>query len=117
MGRRILVVLAGAVALAGILPWLVAASPARADVLISPPGGTVRLGHSIRTGVWYQAYSGGPRWVKLSITHERKVVWSRRVTATTTWKYYGYRPRATGIFAVRCVVDEGRSSFRVRVRR
>lgn len=37
------------------------AAPASADVLVNYDGGTVRLGQSLDVGVWYQAFSGGPR--------------------------------------------------------
>ena len=37
------------------------AAPASADVLVNYDGGTTRLGQSLDVGVWYQAFSGGPR--------------------------------------------------------
>ena len=40
---------------------IVTASPAAADVLVNDDAGTIYPGQSLEVGVWYQAYSGGPR--------------------------------------------------------
>jgi hypothetical protein len=93
-------------------------APARAVVLISAPPSSVTLGRSITSGVWYQSYSGGPRWAKISIlARDRRVLWSRQVTASASWKYYRYRPRRTGVYFLRYKTAAGATSFRIRVRR
>ena len=96
----------------------IVAGPARAVVLVSAPPSSVTLGRSITSGVWYQSYSGGPRWAKISVlARDRRVLWSRQVTASTSWKYYRYRPRRTGVYFLRYKTAGGATSFRIRVRR
>lgn len=115
---RILAAAIGLVALILLVTAVLDVVPARADVLVSPPSSNIKLGQSITSGVWYQSYSGGPRWARISVlTRDRTVLWSRRVMATGSWKYYRYRPRRTGVYILRYRTPGGVTSFRVRVTR
>ncbi|HEY3021488.1 MAG TPA: hypothetical protein VGJ32_14920 [Solirubrobacteraceae bacterium] len=96
---------------------LALAATASADVLVNDPGHSIRCGHSLRVGVWYQQFSGGPRWARISIeTPGGKVLMRLRVTATTHWRYWSYRPRCGRTVVVRYQVARGTATFRVKVR-
>lgn len=95
------------------------APAAQASVLIhslSPL--TKRCGAVIKTGVWHRddgAERG--RTVSISIrTLTGKTVWSKRVTARDTWRYFTYRPRCGRSYVVRYVVEGGVDESRVRIR-
>ena len=78
------------------------AAPASADVLVNSPDPHIGCGESIKTGVWYQSFSGGPRGATIQILSARKfVLWSKRVRATTTWRYWYYHPRCGRTYYVR----------------
>ena len=117
MRQRFTVSLAASAALMLLVLLLPAA--ARADVLVNAPSPHITLGQSIESGVWYQSYSGGPRWAKIAIlTSTKRVVWSRQVTASASgWHYYHYRPSKTGTYTLRYTTANGTSSFKVRVTR
>src|SRR4051812_39317759 len=73
---------------------LITAPPARADVLVHSPDSPIACGEDITVGVWYQAFSGGPRWARIYIESARKYVLAqKRVHATTRWRYWHYTPR------------------------
>ena len=109
--RLILVVIASLLVMA-------VAGPARADVLVNKPRGRVCVGGVIKTGVWYQSYSGGPRWFKVRILNPRdRVVFSARGRATTRWRYWKFRPRRPGLFRTVYRVPGWRAQFETRVRR
>jgi hypothetical protein len=76
---------------------------AGADVLYSAPKAKICLeGTSkIRIGIWYQAYSGGPRWFRIRIRHGGERVYTKNGHATTTWRYYGFDPPAISTWAGR----------------
>ena len=112
-----------------ILPALLSASlllpaAAQADVLVSPPTRSMTTSGCITMGVWYQSYSGGPRTVKVSVYYHGRRKMQRRITASTSWRYYTlycpgypnagtYRTRVTGAgwshasptFPTRVVID------------
>lgn len=104
--------IAAAVAAAALLPAV-----ARADVLVSYPKARISCGEDITVGVWYQAYSGGPRWARIYIESAHKYVLAHKtVHATTSWRYWQYTPRCGRTYYVRYVVPSGTITAKVRVR-
>lgn len=102
-----------------ILTALACSAPAAAsaDVLVSAPPPSIACGDHIEPGVWYQAYSGGPRWARVSIkTVSGATVASRRVRATTAWRYWSYTPRCGRKYTLRYETSDGNVEFSVRVR-
>jgi len=96
---------------------LAAMGPARADVLVNKPRGRVCVGEAIKTGVWYQAYSGGPRWFEVRILNPRdRVVFSARGRATKQWRYSKFYPQRTGVFRTVYRVPGWQARFETRVR-
>ncbi|MDQ3767297.1 MAG: hypothetical protein M3346_08135 [Actinomycetota bacterium] len=96
---------------------LAAMGQARADVLVNKPKGRICLGKAIKTGVWYQAYSGGPRWFKVRILNPRdRVVFSTRGKATRQWRYWKFHPQRAGVFRTVYRVPGWRARFETRVR-
>ncbi|HEX8121263.1 MAG TPA: hypothetical protein VF549_08360 [Solirubrobacteraceae bacterium] len=99
------------------LASLLLTAPARADVLVHYPDRSVACGEDIQLGVWYQEYSGGPRWARMSIRSARGyVLWRKSVRATTRWRYWHYTPRCGRTYTVRYVVAGGTLTAKVRVR-
>ena len=66
---------------------------ADADVLVNAiEPATVACGKSVMPGIWYQSFSGGPRWARMTIKNSRGViVWRKNATATTAWRYWHFR--------------------------
>lgn len=100
------------------LLFLAVMGPARADVLVNKPKGRICVGGAaIKTGVWYQAYSGGPRWFEVRVFSPRdRVVVSARGKATTQWRYWKFHPRRTGVFRTVYRVPGWQARFETRVR-
>jgi hypothetical protein len=93
------------------------APSAHADVLVNAPKARVCVNHgAIRTGVWYQTATGGPRWFHIRIYRKATgaLVFSRNGKATTTWKYFRYVPKRVGLFRIRYVVPGSTPAFLVR---
>lgn len=85
-GGRVALAVAAAIAPAAALP-----AKAGADVLVSAPPASVSCVQGITLGVWYQSFSGGPRWVHIAVrTPAGKTVWHKSTNATTTWRYWHY---------------------------
>jgi hypothetical protein len=97
---------------------LAAAAPAHADVLVSAPPRAIDCGRSIEVGVWYQSHSGGPRRARIAIrTRAGRLLWRKRVRATTRWRYWRYEPPRCGRrYRVVYRVPGGTSRHMVRVR-
>lgn len=97
---------------------IVAMAPAaRADVLIRDPGTRICLTRSIKVGVWYQSYSGGPRTFRIKILDPRgNTVFRKSGRATTTWRYWRYRPTRLGVYKVVYSGKGWRAPYNVRVR-
>jgi hypothetical protein len=111
--RRVVLTLAALAATVAVSP-----SVAAADVLINAPAPSVACGQSFTLGVWYQSFSGGPRWAHITVrTGVGALVWSRNVaSATTTWRYWHLtRPCGTR-YVVTYVTASGPVRFNVRVR-
>jgi hypothetical protein len=114
MGRRGIVI----AALAGV----VASAPAgaQASVLVSAPYPfTKPCGARIDVGVWYRA-DGEPSARRVTITirtRSGKRLWRKRVRATSSWRYWHYRPECGRRYVVsyRNAVW-GVDGFNVRVR-
>lgn len=104
--------------LAAVVLALTAAASASADVLVRALPASIPCGADIEMGVWYQAYSGGPRWAKLSVkTLSGKTLLRRKVKATTRWKTYRYAPRCARTYVVTYQLPGGFANrYRVRVR-
>jgi hypothetical protein len=77
------------------------AAPASAEVLVSYDAGTIRLGHSLEVGVWYQQFSGGPTgyWAGVWSYPQHKWIFTRSGHATTTWKIWWVKPPKRGKYA------------------
>jgi hypothetical protein len=111
--RRIVLTLAAVAAAVAV-----SASVAAADVLVNAPAPSVACGQSFTVGVWYQSYSGGPRWAHITVrTEVGALVWSKNVAAaTTTWRYW-HLTRPCGTRSVVTYVTAGGTvRFNVRVR-
>ena len=90
---------------------------ARADVLVSAPPRVIDCGHDIEVGVWYQSYSGGPRWAVIRIESlGERLLARKRVRATTTWRYWYFTPDCARSYRVVYRTPGGTSRFKVRVR-
>ena len=103
----------------GLITLAVAAvaPSASADVLVHAPKPSIRCGADIKLGVWYQAYSGGPRWAVLRVRSAGgRTLARRRVTATTRWRYWTYSPACGRSYRVRYDTPGGHVGFTVRVR-
>lgn len=99
--------------------FALALSPAvaAADVLVNAiEPSTIACGSSIRTGVWYQSFSGGPRHAKIQIENAGgATIWQKNVTATTTWRYFSYKPACGARLTVVYKTAGATSRFPVRV--
>ena len=89
-GRKVLV---GALLSLVAAASLAATTAASAEVLvnaISPT--TLSCGAPVKVGIWYQSFSGGPRWARIVIrTSSGRTVWRRSATARTSWRdWYVY---------------------------
>ena len=89
---------------------------ATADVLVNaiePPA--VACGRSVTPGVWYQSFSGGPRWAHMTIKNSKgAVVWHRNVTATTSWRYWRFRGACGARYELIYTTAGGTSRFSFR---
>jgi len=93
------------------------AAPAGAQVLVNALPSSVACGKPIRVGVWYQSFSGGPRWAKISIRSlSGTLLKHRTVTATTTWRYWNYTMPCGRTYRVRYVTASGTVNYTVKVR-
>jgi len=98
---------------------LALSSSAAADVLVNAiEPSTVACGRSVELGVWYQSFSGGPRWARIYVKNSRGVmVWHKNVTATTTWRYWHYRGKCGARYTAVYKTPSRTARFPFRVRR
>lgn len=100
-----------------VLAALPAASSA--EVLVSgiyPK--VVRCHHAVKPGIWYQSFSGGPRWARITIRNRRgKVVWRRRAKATNSWRYWRFRGACGSRYVLTYATAAGLDRYPFRVRR
>jgi hypothetical protein len=93
------------------------ALPAQADVLISAPRKRVCLHRAIKLGVWYQEYSGGPRWFRVRVRNPsgKTVFFTRGKASPDRWHYWRCWTERTGIYRVKYRVPGAKYHRRVRV--
>jgi hypothetical protein len=113
-GNRVRALAAAAAVLAfGGIP-----SAAFGDVLVNAiEPTTVACGAAVMPGIWYQSFSGGPRWAHITIKTSRgAVVWQRNANATTTWRYWQFRGKCGSSYVLIYQTAAGTARFRFRVR-
>ena len=76
------------------------------------------MGKTFKVGVWYQAYSGGPRGVRVKVVgpHGRTLL-KKSVRTTTKWRYWRVKAKRRGVY--RTVYRQGRhgkADWKVRFR-
>jgi hypothetical protein len=106
------------------LSALTFSSAASADVLVNLPDKTIHCLSPIKTGVWYQTYSGGPRWYSISIYRPNgtRAFYRSGSAPSSGWRYFYWKPVADrfpppGLSAVyRVVYHTAAGSYAVRVR-
>jgi opacity protein-like surface antigen len=110
--RRLVLTLAAMVA-----AMAASASFAAADVLVNAPAPSVACGQSLTLGVWYQSYSGGPRWAHITVrTRAGGLAWSKNISAaTTTWRYWHLKPACGTRYIVTYLTAAGPTRFNVHV--
>ena len=97
------------------LALLVLPGAASADVLVSAVPERVPCGAVLKPGVWYQAYSGGPRRATIVVRRGGHTVLRKRIRATETWRYWRVRPRCGARYVVVYRLSGGPVRFPVRV--
>ena len=108
---------AASCAFAAALILLLVPHHAKADVLVSYPGESRCISRSIKVGVWYQSYSGGARRYTLKIVDPRGTLVLRKSgRASTTWRYWRYRPQQLGMHKVIYSGSGWHAPYEVRVR-
>jgi hypothetical protein len=104
----------------GIVCLLLIPAAATGDVLVNAiVRSTVSCGKAVKLGVWYQSFSGGPRWARMSVKNgQGRVVWHRSVTATPAhWRYWRYKGRCGARYVAVYRTAGGTVSFPFRVER
>jgi hypothetical protein len=109
--------------LISVIAVLGLAASASADVLVQAPPKVVSCVEAMQLGVWYQSFSGGPRWFSVSVYRpDGRRVFYRHGLATTTWKIFRYRPASdpgvppgSSTYRVVYRIPGGNSRFPVRV--
>jgi hypothetical protein len=94
------------------------ASAAAADVLVNAiyPS-AVNCGKPVKPGIWYQSFSGGPRWAHMTIKdHRGKIVWRKSATATTSWRYWRFYGNCGARYVLTYRTAGGTVRFHFRVR-
>lgn len=107
------------VALAAALAVVMVTS-AHADVLVNAvEPSNVACGHAVTLGVWYQSFSGGPRWATIDVENDHgATVWHKSVKATTTaWRFWHYVGRCGAHYTAVYETPGGTSRFPFEVRR
>jgi hypothetical protein len=90
---------------------LMAPAAASADVLASPPANHYYYpGQKMKWGIWYQSYSGGSRRVTMTVRHRGQLVARKVTNATTTWRYFFYKPTDEGLYTI--TVKTANGTFR-----
>lgn len=101
-----------------VLALAVLPALASGDVLVNAIEPTVvACGRAVNPGIWYQSFSGGPRWAHITIKNSRgQVVWRRNANATTTWRYWRFRGACGSRYVVIYATAGGIGKFPFRVR-
>jgi len=89
------VVAASLFAVAGLV---VAAPAATADVLVNTPRTRVCHHGSLKVGVWYQSFSGGPRQFRINVygPSGRRVFHQQGRASARHWRFWRIRARRLG---------------------
>lgn len=101
------------------LSLLLLPAAAMGDVLVNAiRPSTVSCGKAVKLGVWYQSFSGGPRWARISVKNARgKIVWHRNVRATAAhWRYWRYKGKCGARYVAVYKTAGGTATFRFRVK-
>jgi hypothetical protein len=109
--------IAGAIVLAGAMA-LTSAGAAKADVLVNYDAGTIHFGHSLKLGVWYQSFSGGPRsyWEGVWSVPQRKWIFQHYGNASSgSWQFWYVKPSERGEYLTVYVVDGQHVTFYTQV--
>lgn len=73
---------------------------------------------AVKPGIWYQSFSGGPRWARITIRNGHgKVVWRRRARATNSWRFWRFRGTCGSHYVLTYATAAGLDRYRFRVRR
>ncbi len=101
-----------------VLVGIAVPAAASADVLVNAiVPGSVACGQVVRPGIWYQSFSGGPRWAQMRITDATgAVVWHKNATATTSWHYWQFRGKCGARYVLTYRTAGGTTRFRFSVR-
>jgi hypothetical protein len=100
------------------LVLLLLPAAASADVLVNAVTSSVGCGKSVKLGVWYQRFSGGPHWAKMTIkTAKGNVVWQKSVTAKTKWRYWYYKGKCGSHYVATYETARGTASYAFHVRK
>ena len=95
---------------------IVTASPAAADVLVNDDAGTIYPGQSLEVGVWYQAYSGGPRgyWEGVYSYPQHRWIFTRsgQASPAVPAKFSPVKPHVRGQYATVYAVSQGGRTYR-----
>jgi hypothetical protein len=91
---------------------------ADADVLVNAiEPATVACGKSVRPGIWYQSFSGGPHWAHMTIKNSHKViVWRKNATATANWRYWHFRGTCGAVYVLTYRTAAGTAHFTFHIR-
>lgn len=98
---------------------LASAGSAGAAVLVNYDGGTIHLGQSLRLGVWYQSFSGGPRkyWEGVWSVPQHKWIFQHYGTAPARgWQFWHVKPAKRGEYHTVYVTNGHRVTFYTKVR-
>jgi hypothetical protein len=107
-----------AVALAVVALLAVPAIAAGAVLVNAIEPSTVACGKSVTLGVWYQSFSGGPRWARMTIKNSRGVVvWRKSVIATTSWRYWHFKGKCGARYVAIYRTAGGTAKFPFHVRK
>ena len=101
-----------------ILAFTVIPVAAFGDVLVNAiEPTTIACGAAVMPGIWYQSFSGGPRWAHMRIKNSSgAVVWQRNANATTTWRYWRFRGSCGSSYVLIYQTAGGTGRFRFHVR-
>ncbi len=114
-GRKVLV---GALLSLVVAASSAATTAASAEVLVNAiKPTTLSCGAPVKVGVWYQSFSGGPRWARIVIrTSAGRTVWRRSTTARTSWRYWYVYMLCGRHYVVTYTTAGGTTRFTVYVR-
>jgi hypothetical protein len=101
-----------------VVVLLLIPAAASGDVLVNAIEPTsIPCGKSVTLGVWYQTFSGGPRWARMTIKNAHgTVVWHKNVTATTNWHFWHYKGKCGSRYVAVYKTPGGTAKFHFHVK-